>query len=294
VTGPATGPVSGSVSEGWVTAYLDRLGLPRHGQPSAEGLRAVHAAQVERVPYEVIDIQLGRPPSIEPAESVRRVLNGRGGYCYTMNGALSVLLRALGYDVRWHRGSVHKAGDRPGTEDPNHLALTVHGLPSPQNPGGAWFADSGLGDALYEPLPLREGEYDQAPFRFGLSRTAGGWQFRHDPGGSFDWMDFDYPRTAELADFTERHRSLSTSPESGFVRVCTVLRRDAAGVDILRNCLLTRTGDGAHQRTLDDRGEWFEMLDGVFGLRLDDLTIADRDQLWWRVRAAHEAWLATR
>jgi N-hydroxyarylamine O-acetyltransferase len=98
---------------------------------------------------------------------------------------------------------------------------------------------------------------------------------------------------ANQDDFAGRHQSLSMSPESGFVRVFAVLRRDAAGVDILRNCLLTRTGDGGYRRTVDARGEWFEMLNGVFGLRLDDLTADDRDRLWRRVQAAHEGWLAT-
>lgn len=276
-----------------VAAYLRRLGLPADmGPPSVPGLLAIHAAQVERVPYEVLDIQIGRPPSIEPSSSVARVLRGRGGYCYNMNGALSSLLTALGFDVRWHRGGVHNAGEEPGSAPANHLALTVHGLPAPQCPSGVWFADAGLGDGLHLPLPLAAGTYVQGPYTFGLVETGSGWQFRHDPAGSFAWMDFDYPGTAVLADFQERHEYLSTSPSSGFVRTCAIARRDPAGADVLTGCVLERRGSGAGKRVVDDRASWFAVLGDVFGLRLDDLSDSDKDRLWNRVQAAHVSWLS--
>ncbi len=94
--------------------------------------------------------------TVDPYESARRVVaTGRGGYCFHLNGALSVLLAALGFDVRWHRGGVSDGGE-PNPFEPfaNHLALTVHGLPTPDAPDGVWFVDAGLGDALYEPIPL--------------------------------------------------------------------------------------------------------------------------------------------
>src|SRR3954469_25844344 len=89
-----------------VAAYLDRLGVPDPGEPSLRALRALHRAHVECVPYEVLDVQLGRPTTVDPKESVRRVLGGRGGYCVQLNGAFSELLAALGYDVTWHRAGV--------------------------------------------------------------------------------------------------------------------------------------------------------------------------------------------
>ncbi len=64
-------------------AYLRRLRIEHPDPPSAERLRALHVAHVERIPYEVIDIHLRRPTSIDPHESARRIAHGhRGGYCY--------------------------------------------------------------------------------------------------------------------------------------------------------------------------------------------------------------------
>jgi N-hydroxyarylamine O-acetyltransferase len=281
-------------------AYLRRLGIEDPGPPSAAGLRALHAAHVERIPYEAIEIQLERPTTVDPHDSAERILTRhRGGYCYHLNGAFSLLLDALGYDVVWHRAGVqnHADPEPPGSERANHLALTVHGLPGDGCPDGDWLVDVGLGDALHEPLPLRAGEYAQGPFRYRLRPSEvdpGGWRFDHDPGGSFAGMDFR-PARATVADFLDRHEYLSTSPESGFVRTCAVQRRDAGGVDVLTGCVLSRPGDPARgRRTIETRGEWFAVLADVFDLPLRDLDAADRDRLWRRVRTAHEAWLSGR
>jgi N-hydroxyarylamine O-acetyltransferase len=281
-----------------IDRYLERLAIAEPGEPSVAGMRALHAAHVERVAYEAIEIQLGRPTTIDPYESAERIVaRHRGGYCYHLNGAFSLLLSELGYDVVWHRAGVENRRDPgyPGAARANHLALTVHGLPSAECPSGSWLVDVGLGDALHDPLPLREGEYVQGPFRYRLRHSEiepGGWRFDHDPRGSFVGADFRAAR-ATVADFAERHSFLSTSPESAFVTTCSVQRRDARGVDKLTGCVLHRIGeDDSKPRTLESQPEWFAVLDDVFDLPLHDIDAAQRDALWKRVRAAHETWLA--
>jgi arylamine N-acetyltransferase len=271
--------------------YLARLRLDHPGPPSVEGLRLLHRAQVERVAYENLDIQLGRVLSIDPVASFGRVVAGRGGYCFHCNGAFGLLLSTLGYSVRWHRGGVQQwtEPEPPGASG-DHLALTVHDLPSADNPGGTWFVDAGLGDALHEPLPLRPGEYRDGPFRFTLAYSTaepGGWRFGHDLAGSFAGMDFR-SEAAGVDDFQRRHRWLSTAPESGFVRVACVQRRDATGADALRGLVLTRIPTG-EWREITSPDEWYAALADIFGLVVP---VAERAPLWRRVATAHEAWLA--
>lgn len=279
--------------------YLTRLGVPsdlRH--PSVAGLEALSAAHVERIPYEVVDIQLGRPTTIEPADSVHRITRRhRGGYCYHLNGAFSVLLRALGYDVRWHRAGAQYHGEPPPGAIGNHLALTVAGLPSERCPDGVWLVDVGLGDGLHRPIPLRAGTYRQGPLRFTLGPSSvepGGWRLDHDERGSFAGMDVR-PSGATVADFAAQHHHLSTSPESGFVRTCAVQRRDAEGADMLAGCVVRRlAAEEVPSRTIETAAEWFEVLADVFDLPLTDLERSERDRLWRRVRSTHEAWMTTR
>ncbi len=174
----------------------------------------------------------------------------------------------------------------------NHLVLMVHGLPTADNPDGHWLVDAGLGDGLYEPLPLLPGEYRQGPFTFRLTAEAdGSWHLDHDELGSFAGVAI-MPEPVDMTRFEDRHHYLSTSPESSFARTTTVQRRHADGADILRGLVLTNISSAGTDRTVvDGAADWFALLDAL-GLRLRVPTAA-RDRLWSKVTAAHATWSDT-
>ncbi|WP_330331154.1 arylamine N-acetyltransferase [Streptomyces sp. NBC_00536] len=271
-----------------VGAYLRRLGIDEPGPPSVAALFALQRAHVGRVPYENLDIQLGRPPGIDPEGSARRLAAGRGGYCFHLNGAFALLLEALGYEVTRHVGGVYD--DRASRKvSGNHLALSVRvpGDGGTNGDAGAYFVDTGLGDGPYEPLPLREGHWLQGGFAYTLTplKNRTGWSF-DNVGGPFPVMNFR-SAPATMADFAAEHVRLTTAADSGFVRTLAVLRRDATGMDVLRGRTLSRVE--AHtdpvKRELATPGEFFEVLAEVFGRELDDLDAADRAALWTRATA---------
>jgi N-hydroxyarylamine O-acetyltransferase len=280
-----------------VAGYLRHLRIDDPGPTTAESLTRIHRAQVEHVAYNTVDIQLGRPTPITPVDVAERIGRiGRGGYCYHLNGALGLVLTRLGYDVRRHRGAVWTMpGSTPFEPFPNHLALSVHGLATAGNPGGVWFVDAGLGDAIHEPLPLLVGDYRQGLHEYHLSasdQVAGGWHFRHDHTGSFRGMHFESTPAAPDA-FDEGHIQLSTSPTSGFVKYLTVSRRHATGVDKLTSCTLRRiTSDHTEERELATAAEFRAALADVFGLTLDDLDTDARATLYQRARTAQDEWKA--
>lgn len=274
--------------------YLARLGLDPE-PPSVAALCAVHRAHVERVAYETLWIHVGERWSVDLDESVTRVATRRrGGYCFHLNGALSQLLGALGYNVVRHVGGVH-GPDGPSEEAmSNHLVLTVHDLPTDANPDGVWYVDAGLGDALYEPLPLLAGAYQQGPFRLVLERVEDGlgdWHLVHDPAGGFVGMSWS-SAPAGMNAFAARHEFLSTSPESGFVKFLVAQRRDATGADCLRGLTLERLGAGASERTLTSNAELTDVLSDLFGLDVGQIDAGARDAMWANVHRAHEAWEA--
>ncbi|HEX5200861.1 MAG TPA: arylamine N-acetyltransferase [Actinoplanes sp.] len=280
-----------------LTGYLRRLRLGHlEGQPpSVEGLHLLHRAHAELIPYENLEIWLGRPTTVDPAESVTRILRGRGGYCFHLNGAFSALLLALGYRVTRHFGGVQSNASGTAGATGSHLVLTVSDLPSEAAPDGRWLADLGMGDGLHEPVPLAVGAFRQGPFTYALRSSdaePGGWRFDHDPSGSFLGMDFRVAETAMSA-FNDMHHFLSTSPASGFVRGLAVLRRDATGCDCLRGLVLTRVGERESRTVLDGAADYFAALAEIFDIRLDDVTRAERAALWRRLIAAHEKWLAS-
>ena len=275
-------------------AYLARLGLEAE-PPSVEALVRLHRAHVERVPYETLWIHMGEAWDVDPGAAVDRIAHHhRGGYCFHLNGALAELLAALGYAVTRHVGGVHGPVGPDEAALTNHLVLTVSDLPTADNPDGVWYVDAGLGDALHDPLPLIAGTYVQGPFRLVLDETPGAvgdWHLTHDPAGSFAGMSWR-SAPAQTGDFAERHRWLSTSPDSGFVRVLAVQRRDATGVDILRGLTLLRVGDGASETTLDSQEKLLDALGDTFGFDLDAIGPEALDRLWHRTHEAHLAWEA--
>src|SRR5262249_55850860 len=150
-------------------------------------------------------------------------------------------------------------------------------------PGGAWLFDAGLGDALYEPMPLRSGAYDQGGFVYHLGpapRVPGGWRFQHDHTGSFIGMDFE-PGEATMADFAVGHTDLSTSATSGFVRRLTAQRRDADSYHKLVSCTLRRVRPtGETIVALGSSAEVRAALADEFGLPLDDWEPGEWDAVY--------------
>jgi N-hydroxyarylamine O-acetyltransferase len=274
-------------------AYLRRLGLDAE-PPSVDALQRLHRRQVERIPYETMWIQAGEAWGIDPVDAVARIaLERRGGYCYHLNGAFSVLLESLGYAVTRHVGGVHGPSGPDAASAGNHVVLTVSGLPSSENPLGIWYVDTGLGDALHEALPLVAGVYEQAPFRLVLEEADGidNWHLVHDPAGGFVGMGWS-AAAAEMNAFTVKHQWLSTSPESGFVRVPMAEHRDATGVDVIRGLILTRSGEATSAEPLMRRDDWFACLADVFDLRFESSAPEALDRLWDRAVAAHREWEA--
>jgi N-hydroxyarylamine O-acetyltransferase len=279
-----------------VADYLARLGLEATGPPSVDALAELQAHHLERVVFENLEIQRGRPTTVDYADSAERIVKrGRGGYCFHLNGAFVLLLEALGYEVTRRRGTVQPPPDQAPNRHLNHLVVLVHGLPTSAHPEGTWWTEVGLGDGATQPLALRAGTVEDDPHTYALEPSpvyAGGWRLLQGAGGGFGIVDIDtaQPQAAEVV---AAHERLSTSPESGFVRTATFQRRHARHVDVLRACKLSRVERDATRATLlEDEGAWFAALADVFGLDLADVDAAERRTLWERVYAQHEAWAA--
>src|SRR3954452_19280688 len=125
-----------------VAAYLRRVEYDGDLAPTYDTLLALHRAHLDAVPYENLGIMLGRSPSVDPAASLARVGEvGRAGYCFHQNGALEVVLRALGFQMSRRHGHVYTAEEHRDDTSLNHLVLVADGLATDDNPGGRWWVD---------------------------------------------------------------------------------------------------------------------------------------------------------
>ncbi|NUW38926.1 arylamine N-acetyltransferase [Nonomuraea rhodomycinica] len=143
--------------------------------PSAETLRAVHRAHVTAIPFENLDVVLGRGAPID-LESLQDKLVGRrrGGYCHEHNLLFAAALERLGFRVTRHLARIRLGRlHLPRT----HATLTVE-----TEEGGRWLADVGFGgEGLVEPLPFPDG----------AAARLGGWEWRLGRDGDF-WVLRDH------------------------------------------------------------------------------------------------------
>jgi N-hydroxyarylamine O-acetyltransferase len=259
---------------------LERLGVDTPLRPDLPTLRRLHRAWRTRVPYENVDIQLGRPIRLEPEALLDKFgRRRRGGFCYEMNGALALLLESVGFAVEVAEAGVLRAtrGDEAWG---NHVALLV------TVDGDRWLADTGIGDAFLEPLPLREGSHRQGELVYRLERLdAGTWRVHHHPGGTVASYDLrTEPRT--LGDFAAPCRHLATSPDSPFVRVLVAQHHRDGRELALRSRVVSAPGSERVLATVEE----FTAALGAFRIPVADLGEAGVEALWVRTGGQYAAW----
>ena len=142
-----------------LAAYLERIGYSGSTEPSAETLRALHRAHMLAVPFENLDIHLGRKIVCDESRFLHKIVNERrGGFCYELNGAFAALLRGLGFQVTLLSARVACADGITSGPEFDHLTLLVHLLVNPPVDFPVVGADRHLGTAagsgsLHAPEP---------------------------------------------------------------------------------------------------------------------------------------------
>src|SRR6187397_3354830 len=104
-------------------SYLQRINYRGEQTPTAATLRELHRAHLLTVPFENLDIHLGRPIVLEQGALFDKIVRRRrGGFCYELNGLFAALLYKLGFDVTMLSAGVARADGSYGPEF-DHLTL---------------------------------------------------------------------------------------------------------------------------------------------------------------------------
>ncbi len=260
-----------------LSAYFARIGLSAPPPATLEGLRQIHRAQAYAVPYDAIDVHLGRPVT-QDLEAVfdKIVTRRRGGWCYETNGLLAWALTLCGFSVRRMTGAVYRS-QRGRPAEGNHVALMV------TLPEGRFLADLGVSDFLREPIPLLEGFYHQDGMRFELTRTGDGWwRLLNDPAAIPTDFDF-HDGPADEARIAERHDFLQKDPLGTFVLNFEAIRMRPGGADMVIGRVLTER-DGAEKRERLISGP--EELDHILRSQLG-LAVPGVEASWPRILDRH-------
>ena len=246
-----------------LAGYFERIGYAGDRTPKRATLDALHLAHATHIPFENLDILLGRPIRLDLASLQAKLVRGRrGGYCFEQNRLFAAVLEALGFAVTPLAARV-----RFGT---SAVLPRTHMLLQVDVDGSPLLADVGFGIfGLLLPVPLDEsGESRQFAWTYRVAREAGQYVLQLRKGVA--WSDL-YAFTLERqypVDYEMANHYTSTHPSSRFV-LAPIAQRSTPDVRrMLRDGTYSEhRGETVTQRTLADDDELLEVLAEEFELR---------------------------
>lgn len=244
--------------------YLARIGLVSAPAANLAQLEALQRAQVYAVPFENLDIQLGRGISLDPALVDDKVIRRRrGGYCFELNSLFKRALVTCGFNVRTLLARVHVTGIPSGRG--HQLSLVT--LNERQ-----WIVDVGFGSACPRaPLPFEmhtPQEQDGRVFRL-VPHTLGHLLQVEREGAWQDLYSFDLGEVVDN-DIDYGNHYTSTSPHTIFTRARVATLCHPEGETLLHNyrCTIVR-GTDSRVEHWPDSPEYLDALSRHFGIELD-------------------------
>lgn len=244
---------------------LARIGYNGPVTPDLMTLRALQLAFLLRVPFENLDIHLGKEITLEPERIFEKiVVRGRGGVCYENNVLFHELLRTLGYKVEYLSARTVKR-ERVGPEY-DHMVLLVA-------LGRDYIVDVGKGLSAREPLSLDgliTALSEDCLYRVG-SNGKDYALYRKRRGT--DWMPCflfsTVPRAlSEFEDMNHRHQTSSDSPFTR--RRITTIATEGGRVTMIGRRLIITDSSTRLEKELCSETDYRESLKRYFGIELSD------------------------
>ncbi len=249
-------------------AWLHRIGYQGPQAPSLATLRGIVLAQASTIPFENLDVLLGRPPKLDLASLQQKmVANGRGGYCFEHNSLLRAGLRALGFQVTGLIARVVRSMDAGAHAPAGHMTLRV------DLPEGEYLADTGFGNLTpTAPLAMRADIEQATPHEtMRLRRMGEEFLLEAKIGGVWEHLYRLSPHPRLDVDYEVANWFTATHPQSPFVDNMIAARADPDGArySFFNGRLsVRRPPDPVERRMLDSDAEYGAVLSGTFGLSL--------------------------
>ena len=258
-----------------IQRYFERIGFTGRAEPTYACLTELHRRQAFSIPYDTLDLQLGRMHDRNIKRIFEKtVINRRGGWCYETHELFHWVLRTIGFNARIVTAAIHREqfGDvRRG----NHTAILV-------DVDQTYLADLGLGDGIRDPIPLAEGVYHQNGLDFRLEKTTDGyWRFRNHAFALPTNFDFKDEPLDEIS-IDRKSQAFQNGEDPLFLNnlACQIMHPNSVTC-LSGRVLRHKTPDGTSKKLIE-RDEFENVLLTVFGIK-DHETM----QAWPRVAARH-------
>ncbi len=242
--------------------YLSRIGLNVAPRLDRGGLETLQRSHLTHVPFENLDVYYRRGVSTDPVRSTAKIVDeGRGGWCFELNGSFASLLDELGYRATRLGATVVLDGPTDGPQ-PSHASIRVD-LDRP------YLVDVGFGDSFIRPLPLDDdGPHDGGTGQYDFHRDVDSITLRfREEGGWAEQYRFS-TESVVPTDFDPSNRFLQTSPTTHFTSKPFATRLIDGGPDrvTLVHDRLKLRRDGKWTETPVSPEDWPRVLREWFGM----------------------------
>lgn len=248
-------------------SYFTRIGYRGPRTATLDTLHAITHAHTSTIPFENLDVLLGRPIELGPEALFQKlVVDRRGGYCFEQNGLLLAVLEELGFTVAPISARVRLDRPRDFTPPRTHVFLRV------DLQGESWLTDVGVGGfSLTKALRLDTEEAQETPHEARRIVRETGRLFHQVKLGEV-WSDV-CEFTLEEMPLIDRELAnwyTSAHPASNFKKRLVAARAtpDGGRLTLLNDELKTRAGSGeAAVLKISTAEQLCEVLLESFGLR---------------------------
>jgi N-hydroxyarylamine O-acetyltransferase len=251
-----------------LTAYRQRIGWHDTAAHDLVTLSAVLRAHMQAIPFENLDVLLGRPVSLEvPALMDKLVHARRGGYCFEHATLFAAVLEALGFAPARHIARVIVVA-------PRNLAARTHMFLSVPLHEGLFLVDPGFGAlAPHAPVALVDGRPTSVDGEtHWMHREDRHWVLctRVDGRTQECWitaLEHDNP-----VDFEMGNHYTATHPASAF-RSRLMLRAltPRGRVTVMNRDATLRDGEHVERRELADRRDLRALVAAHFGFDMPEI-----------------------
>ncbi len=244
-------------------SYAERIEYGGEFAPALATLRDLHLAHATHIPFENLDILLGRPIRLDLESITAKLIDARrGGYCFEQNALFAAVLETIGFRVTRLAARVRMGSTEVRPRSHMLVAVDVD--------EEKWLADVGFGgDGLLLPVQLKTDEVQRHfDWQYRVIREAACFVLQTlRPQGWFDLYSFTLEEQ-HPADYEVSNYFTSTYPSSPFV---TRLVAQRPGKDmrltLVNRQLTEQRPHGVSETTLADDDALLNTLAERFGLR---------------------------
>ncbi len=248
-------------------SYFARIGWSGDRAPTLSALAGLIEAHTAHVPFENLNVLLGRGVRLDIASLQRKIVDERrGGYCFEHATLFAAVLEALGFQLTRHAARVVLFGPI-GEAKRDHMFMTV------TIDGARYVVDPGFGPfAPRFPVPLVDTPAGQATHW--MRRDGNFWYLhvtredRQPVAGWASTLEAESPQ-----DFEVFNHYVATHPKSPFVNWVFLSAVTPGGrVNVMnRNVTIQNGTEKSTAPELPDRAALRELLTRHFGFDLPDV-----------------------